>query len=168
MLFSPQKTHGVLAMCEKKSEAKEKSVKTRELLQILRANEEFLRSISYNKNLVTFIKELRIALQPCRDLNGEEILQILRQSLKTYGPAKGRDSTLLRETNVELLPLDKIKESISSRDLSTKDLLLIAEKNLGIPSGTLKKMKKELIKQRIIHTIENIEKLDTIKKKAAE
>jgi len=74
----------------------------------------------------------------------------------------------LSETNVELIPLGKLKNLVTHENITKKDLLLIAEKRMRIPIGTLKNMKKELIRDRILSEIENIEKFDTIRKKAAE
>lgn len=142
---------------EKRIDAK--SVKVGEFIRILKANEEFLSSLSYeNKNLVLFIKKLRKILKPLGSLDGEKFLEGLRNSLKVS----------IKLGEIEFTPLDELKNLISEEPLSTKELLYIAEKRLEIPTGMLKKMKKELIKSKILSTIQNIQKLDAIQKKASE
>lgn len=154
-------------MSNKKIEKNAKSVKVRDLIKILKANENFLQSISYkNKELVLFLKEFRAILKTQENLDGEKFLEIFKMSLKDKNATKV--STLFSETYIESLPLDKLKDLISNESLRAKDLLFIAERRLGMPTGVLKKMKKDLIKQKILSTIENIEKLDAIQKKASE
>lgn len=75
---------------------------------------------------------------------------------------------LFSEARIRRIPLDEIKRTILDKNVGKKDLLFIAQKRLGIPTGTLRKLRRELIQDRILNEIENIEKFDTIEKKAAE
>jgi len=154
-------------MPDKKAKVNAKRVKVRELSRILRASERFLDSLTYeNKNMVLFIRELRMILKPYGDMDGEKFLEMLKELFKNREIKKV--STKLDEIEIKSLSLDKLKDLVSDKSLSTKELLLIAEKRLGIPTGVLKKMRKELIRSKILNTIQNIEKLDAIKKKASE
>ena len=145
----------------------EKKVKVSELIKILRANENFLRSISYeNRDSILLIREFRTLLKPYGNLDAKKFLEILTRLLKDK--RRIRVSALLSKTDIERVSLDEVEELVSSENLEAKDLLFIAEKHLEIPTGVLKKMRKELIRQKILATIHNIKKLDAIQKKASE
>lgn len=147
-----------------------RTIKVRDLIQALKANELILNLASVGSNdPARFVKELTTILRPYRDLDGEEFLLLLADSLRTHVPLKIKNElTASDDIKVKSLSFEEIRKMISSGCLTTKSLLSIAEKNLGIPIGTLKKANKKVIEQRILGSIGSIEKLNTIGKKAAE
>ena len=148
---------------ERKSSRK---VRVSDLIRILKASEDFIRSISQGeKDSILIMKDFRTILKPYEKLDAANFLETLKQLLKDRESVKL--STMFTETDIKRVPLEELKKLVSTEDLETKDLLFIAEKRLEIPIGVLKKMKKELIKQKILTTIQNIEKLDTIQTMAS-
>ena len=146
-------------MSMKNERTREEGVEVRELIELIRGIEVFLNMTSYDKkNLVLFLRKLRQILDPLADAEGEEFLEALRQSLRVSMKLGG----------VETVTLEKLKDLVSNDAWSTRELLYIAEKRLEIPTGSMKKMKKEVIKSKILSTIQNIQKLDAIQKKASE
>ena len=137
------------------------------ITKILRMSEDFL-SIApekAEKDLVRILKNLRNVLKPYEKLEASEFLGILKNLLKNR--EKIKVAALFGEQDIEKVSLENVKSLIKREDLETKELLFIANKRLEMPIGVLKKMKKELIKQKILNTIENIDKLDTIQKMAS-
>jgi len=143
------------------------TVKVSYLTKILKASEDFLRVILHGRtDAVLMIKDLRTILRPYEKLEAARFLELLKQLLKDHEAI--RLSILFGETDIRSVSLEKVKKLISNEDLEVKDLLFIAAKRFEMPIGVLRKMKKELIRQKILTTIQNIEKLGTIKKMASE
>lgn len=157
-------------MPKQKITSSEKRLKIREVRKLFRACENFLRSTSSkNKELIIFVNKLGMILKPYEDLDAERVLRSVRNSLgSVISQTEMKHSLLFNEADVKFLSLDKVKKLVTDRDLDKGTLLLIAEKRLGIPVGTLKKMKKSLVQNRILSVIQNIEKLETIGRRAAE
>lgn len=144
-------------------------IKVKELVKLLEANEKYLSALGKNEKALKIVKDLRTALKPFCNVSYEKMLEILGQSLrKVEEIQKEIPNVLIEGVAVEQIPFNQLKLLLSEEKLDKKQLLLIAEKRLGIPVGNLKKMRKALVLQKILNTIKNIEKLDTIEKKAAE
>jgi len=157
-------------MSDRKMETDTKSVKLREFSRMLKAYEAFLESISYeNEDLVLFIKELRGILKPYGNLDGQRVLKALKHSLEGERiRTHETSSTLFSEAGIRLVPLDELKSIVMNENISKKDLLFVAQKRMGIPTGSLRNMRRDVIRDRILSEIENIGKFDTIRRKAAE
>jgi hypothetical protein len=159
-----------IAMKKRNEESGYRRTKVKDLVQALRADELILSLASkQNGDVARFMKELSVVLKPHGDLDGGEFLALVRNALKTCVPSKSNtEMSFLEQAKIKSLSLSEVRKMVSSGGLPTKSLLSIAEKNLGIPIGTLKKANRKIIEQRILGTIENIEKLGTIGRKAAE
>jgi len=157
---------------EKEVEGAKPEIKLNDLIKILQALEKICEvSSSENAQIVSFIKELRYALRPHKSVSGYEFLDLIRN------PSFWESSTLRRKKkkNKEVRPrlttimsFDEIRELLSKGTMSKEQLLNIAEKQFGLSKGTLQKLKKEEIRNKIESAIQNIETLKAIQRKAVE
>jgi hypothetical protein len=155
---------------KQKTEASERlqNVRVRDLSKLLKVDEELLRSVGVDRPiLISFIEDLIKTLKPIENLDGVKFLEMLKQSLKNYEKLQDSKVTDINVERLGLLHLVELKALISKEELSKSELLVIADKRLGIPVGALKKAKKELIRQRLLTSIDNIQKLDTIRERAS-
>jgi len=152
-------------MEKEKLEIESEQTKVKELIQLLKANEKYLELLGGHEKLLACLRSLRIALKPYKKSGYQRIIELLKRPPLWQGKDASR-KTILTEVEIEQLSLEKLKTLATDEKTSKEELLLLAEKRLGIPTGTLKKMKKELVKQRILITIQNIGKFEAIGKKS--
>lgn len=157
-------------MVGEKKEKTQPEIKLRYLIKILRATEGVLQASSGNEEHITFIQELRNILNPYGSLDAKKFLDLLKDFLSTN--VKKQTETTKRhekaQIDVEHISFDELRGLFSRNVLSKRQLLIIAEKRLGLSKGTLQKMRKEDIQHRIESAIQNIETLKAIKRKAAQ
>jgi hypothetical protein len=139
----------------------------KDFMRLLKANEAYLKLTGNNEVLLKSVEDFRIALKPFEKNSFEKIISLMKLSNepKEKQPVRLK---LLDGIDIEQLPLDKLKLLVMDELLGKKELLLLAEKRLGIPIGVLKKTRKSLVKDRILNAIKNIEKFEAIEKKAGE
>jgi len=153
---------------EEKKDEKITKFKINDVIKILKGNENYLKYIDKNdEDRVIFIKNLQLILRPYKNLDANIILTELENNLIKY-KIKKKIKYVLDEKDIENLSYDELKELLITKTLSKNDLLLIADKYIGMPVGNLKTLKKEFIIDRILAMIDNFKKLETIKKKAKE
>ena len=68
----------------------------------------------------------------------------------------------------ENMSFDEIRICLSEGTLTKNQMISIAERQFGLTKGTLLKLKKEEIKNKIESAMQNIETLKMIQKKAVE
>lgn len=152
-----------------KPEKKVGTIQLRDFSKLLKALEGLLKSSSTEKTeLLYFLIDLRQILKKYGYVQGSQFLEVLTKSLTVFNEEQQISNSVLNTLDVKKLALGKIKEIIFNPQTKKDDLLLIAEKRMGIPKGSLMRFKKELLKDRILSEIENIEKFETIKKQASE
>lgn len=155
-----------LNMSQEKEQGISKNTKVIEWIKLLTANEQFLDQIGKHENLVTSIRELKTALRPFEKYQYTVILDLLTHPEQVIKKS-GNKASILDGLALEQISLEKLKILSQDGNLSKKELLLLADKTLKMPTGTLKKMKKEMVQQKILNVIQNSEKLDTIGRQAA-
>jgi len=148
-------------------------VKIQSLLNVIKASESFLKNIKKeNDDLEIFLKRLHSTLTPYNNLDAEILLIELKSSLKQYKKINKIEHkkllSVLNEEEIKGWDMEKIKTFIKNNKLKKDDLLMIAKHSLNMPIGSLQNLKKEFIINKIFNIIDNIQKLDTIKKIAKE
>lgn len=156
----------MMSMSEEKGLINPEKTRVLEWIKLLKAVEQFLEQIGKHENLVTSIRELRAALKPFEKCQYKEVLDLLKPGNETKGDLSTKVS-ILDGLNLEELSLNKLKILALNDSVSKNELLLLADKTLKMPTGTLKRMNKETIRQKILNVIQNSEKLDTIGRQAA-
>jgi len=146
-----------------------KKLKIQSFLDVIKASESFLKyTQKENDDLGKYLKRFHSTLTPYKYMDAEIILMELKTSLKQYEQNnKIKVKELSSDLNTEEIKswnMEKIITYITNNTLKKDDLLMIAKHSLNIPIGTLQNLKKELIKIKILNIIDNVQKLDTIKK----
>lgn len=161
-------------MYEKKRVKKDfplKSMKFGQFNKLLKANEGLLKvSLGENqnsKNMIALLRELQILFKPYAKMNANEVLEVLNKSFSEKN-GKKVPKPKLTEKNICQIPFEELKSFVSLESWSKNELLIIANKRMGMPIGTLKKMKKEIVRNKILNEIENTIKFETIKNTAAQ
>lgn len=158
-------------MRQSKEPNKESTGKLSDFIKAIKATEGILKLESTGKgSLRLFIKELRTILSPYKNLSGDTFLEILRHSLSEID---SRQLQMLNERlpiqfDIESIPLEELKDTLSKNTFTKEQLLQIGEKRFSLSKGTLRKSRKEEVLNEILSAIRNIETLDAIKRKAAE
>ncbi|RKY26988.1 MAG: hypothetical protein DRP61_05040 [Candidatus Omnitrophota bacterium] len=154
-----------------KSKATQQSVKVQDFIKTLQILEKLYQNpLGKNPHIISFIKELRVTLNPYKKLKENEFFDLLKASLSTYEKRKikiERKGTV-EYVNVENITFEELRTLLSSKSLSKEQLLLIGEKRLGISKGAHRRLKKEELQNLIESAMENVETLHIIKKKASE
>lgn len=159
-------------MAKRREQADKKSrVRLNDLIRTLKAAEDILKLESGEKgDLKSFMRELRRTLNPYKNLSGNKFLDILKSSLLEID---AKQAGILHEHpsiqfDIQKVSLGKLKTLLSRNTLTKEQLLLVGKRRFGLSKGTLRKSKKEEVRDQIISAIENIETLNAIKRKAAE
>ncbi len=139
--------------------------KVSDWIPLLETVEKLVTQIGKNEDLSKSIGDLIIALKPYERYQYGKVIYLLSQKHQTSEQLILKPS-VLDGLDLETLSFDRLKIIISGEDLSKNELLLLANKTLKMPIGTLKKLKKEIIKQKILSVVQNSEKLDTIARQA--
>lgn len=140
--------------------------KVSDWIKLLKIDEQFVEQIGKHENLAKSLKELRAALKPYEKCQYEKVIDLIKQT-RTVEAKLSTKASVLEGINLKELSLDRLKILVANEKLSKNELLLLADKTLKMPIGTLKKLKKEVVRQKILNVIQNSEKLDTIARQAA-
>jgi hypothetical protein len=150
------------------SDLRDVTINVRDFINLIRIWEEIFKNpLTKNSNMVTFLKDMRHILDGCKELEKEQFLKMLENSISQY-KENSIVETIQLPNDIERMEFDEIKILLSKDLLSKEQLLILGEKRFGIPSGTHKRTKKEDVKRIIGNAIDNAEILNIIEKKASE
>jgi len=140
--------------------------KVSEWIKLLKIDEQIVEQIGKNENLAKSLKELMTALKPYEKCQSGIVIDLIKRThtVQAKLPIK---ASVLDGMDLRELSLDRLKILVTNEKLSMNELLLLADKTLKMPIGSLKKLKKEVVRQKILNVIQNNEKLDTIARQAA-
>ena len=154
-----------------REQAKAPKIRLADFIKAVKIAEDLLKLESTRKgSLRSFLEELRVILNPYKNLNGGIFLEILRDSLLRIDPGqlKELDEYPFIQLDIENLTLDELKNLLTKNTFTKEQLLFIGEKRFSLSRGTLRKSRKEEVLDEILNAIRNIETLDAISRKAAE
>jgi hypothetical protein len=154
----------------KKSERKrvQTETKVQDLIASLRGIEQIIQASPIDEKRPAFIKQLRIMLTPYRNIGAGEFLRFLNDRLPDLKKPMDEENEAVFQSDMKGASLEELRALLSNNALDKKKLLLLAEKRFNLSKGNLQKMGKLKIQDQIESAIQNIETLETIKRKAAE
>lgn len=159
----------IVSSQDMKEEVLKSEIRLIDLIKILEALEKIYK-INYieNTQIMSFIKEFKSSLRPYKFMSGKKFLNLLKTS-SFWEPSKLKKE--IKKIDIILTNIisnQEIRDLISNVNLTKEQLLFIAENKFGLSKGTLQKLKKEEIKEKIESAIQNLETLKAIQRKAVE
>lgn len=146
------------------------NIRLADFVKTIKAAEDLVKLESAGKgNLAAFLKELRAVLDPYKNLNGRMFLDMLRDSLLKIDPSqlKALDIYPVFQFEIENLTLDELRDLLTRNTFTKEQLLFIGAKRFNLSRGTLRRSRKEEVRNEILNAIRNIETLDAIERRAA-
>ena len=134
-------------------------------IKSIKTLEELITQIGHDTELSSSFKDLRVALQPYERSEYHAVLAVLQR--KESKQVKTINKSILDGLTIENMSLEELKPLITDKRLSKNELLVLAGKALKMPIGSLKKIKKTDIQQKMLNVLQNTKKLETIAKQAS-
>lgn len=142
----------------------EKKITIQDFIEILLHVES---NLFLEKEKQFLIKNMINLFKPYKDIEINKLDYILKKANKNIIRKRRILKPNINQDELQKMKLNELKFLIiNGKEMTKDDLLTIANISLNIPIGTIQNLKKELIKEKLLNTIDNIEKLDTIKKMA--